>query len=301
MADTETVTSESTQDEAPIESYSEERQALIERLGNSGTPAQAAETTEDPKPAKAEEPKAEKAKPDKTADDDRFEKMAKALQKSQQDIASLTRKLDENGKLTAKETAKLEAAKTNVDELAELLNPDHAIDYTEDLRKGWKKTKDHEDRLSKLEKENAELRESQEKREAQEGQNKAFWKQEAKTYEGVDVKQIWENSLDAAWQRPAVKRAFQLVDAKKISKQDCDEIYQAEAADIYQERVKTAKASRDGKAAKEPQTARRTPASPPNGAQAAHDAGANSPATPFKRGPSEPDMEVISRLGAARL
>lgn len=283
---------------AALAEMPEAKRKLVEKLGEEEIPVpRESVATEETEPDETAPPDSEaktdpdpkepeKKTPEESEEQKRYETMSKALQKVQQDIATLVKKREkQGGELTEQQQEKLDEAiaktQTLRDDLSAVLVEDpYSIDVYTAAPKLGKAILAQEDRLAKLEDDNRNLRERLDTADKA-PEVEAYWKQEATDHEGVDVKGIWNNSLKAAESRPAVKNAQSWLEQKNITQAQYQEALRMEASEIYHERVKTAKASVAGKKLPPPTplpTARRAPPNTPSGTRLAQNPG-GSPAT----------------------
>jgi hypothetical protein len=237
------------------------------------------EAAKEPDPKKEKEPepppKKEELEPDPRVSE------AKILQSLQQEIRQLQRKKDAQGELNEVQEAKLSAASKKADKLADKLKDFLVDDLTQiDPYTGIKtlavESVDMERRLTQLESENQKL---------QKKERFSYWEHQAEKFDGVNVTQVWENAIDDALKQSGVARAYHKYKSGQMSQDDFDELLNGQASDLYHERVRTAKASVDGKKKaaaenkvekKDPApTARAVPPPSPGGAGSAQNAGAS--------------------------
>jgi hypothetical protein len=238
------------------------------------TPAGTTTTTEQQK-----EPEAAPSPLDK-----RIDGISQALQKNQQDVLTILRKLEQKGTLTEKQQQQLESAKersaTLEDELAEIRtlagrDPKDGDVYAE-TPKLAKTVLQQAERLKKLEDQLAVGTKVQ-----SEQAGTSYWDSEAKAHPGVNVQDLWTKVCEEAEARPALKRAAEMVKASRLTPEEYRTMLQDEASPAYHDRVKAAKAPAPKPAAPPPptptQTAHRAPPKTPNGARVV-DQGGHQPA-----------------------
>lgn len=233
--------------------------------------------------------------------DERFEKLSKALQKVQQDIATLGRKKEsQGGELTEAQERKVEELQQKGaalgEELADVLStPDEDYLQAGGVKKMARRVQSQDDRLRRLEEDNVRLQ-----RELHTQSLERFWQQQQKDHEGVDVKGIWDDALKDAEKRPAIAKAQKLLEAKRLTAAEYEEMLRDEATQVYQDRVKVAKAPADarksagaGKPKPPHPTAQRAPATTPGGASLTQSQG--GPQVPPPMTVEEFEMDIVRK------
>lgn len=241
-----------------------------------------------------EEKTGDQPKNETPADQDKkIDGLSKALQQVQQTMAAILRKQEENGTLSDKEQKKLQDAKDKAaeiqDDLADIRtiagrNDTDGDVYSENPKLAKSQIKLAE-RLEKLEKKNAELETKLSAKSPEPATETAFsWDQEAKATGVADVQKFWTSAMTDAEARPSIKRAAELVKAKRLDQAEYEEMLRGEASGIYHDKVEAAKKKAPTPTPTPtptpPKTARRVPPMTPNGARVTAQ-GSPTPAGPL--------------------